>query len=416
MLRWRKGALLFFAMFGILPPVQAAATDPVRLPNFDRMRREAEQFEQNGQWAKACAHYDRLLSQDRNQPEIRERYQRCLRCAQLVRRYQDASYRVLLSNLSLEDSLKVYGEILNRPQTLYADRDKVELPLLFGQGVQELEFLLDNDIFRQEYLAQIQRDRVRSFQRELQTNWARRPIRRLEDAKTQARTLAETALEILGVRPGLVILEMCCGACAGLDEYTHFVTPAQFNELNASWKGDFAGVGLEVTLLNEDLAIAEIVPGTAAELNGLKAGDRIARIGTKSALGLSVEAATELLKGEVGTTVAVEVISPGDMKPRTVQLRRHYIHVPSLSEPRFLDQQMGVGYLQLVTFQESTLQELDEAILKLQEAGMRTLILDLRANQGGLFEVAVQVVERFVSSGIIVSTHGQVREYNNTYR
>jgi carboxyl-terminal processing protease len=85
-------------------------------------------------------------------------------------------------------------------------------------------------------------------------------------------------------------------------------------------------------------------------------------------------------------------------------------------EPRFLDERLGIGYVQITGFQESTVQEVDVALAKLQNAGMKALILDLRGNMGGLFEVAVQVAERFLSSGIIAFTRGQAEESNLTYR
>jgi carboxyl-terminal processing protease len=92
------------------------------------------------------------------------------------------------------------------------------------------------------------------------------------------------------------------------------------------------------------------------------------------------------------------------------------VHVPSVSEPRFLDDRLGIAYLQIAGFQETTVPELDLAIAKLQSAGMRVLILDLRGNLGGLFETALQVTERFLSSGVIVCTQGQSPEYNRIYQ
>src|SRR5207244_5124046 len=96
--------------------------------------------------------------------------------------------------------------------------------------------------------------------------------------------------------------------------------------------------------------------------------------------------------------------------------RRQVVRLASVSEPRFLDATQGIGFLQVVAFQETTLEELNLAIEKLQAQGMRALIMDLRGNPGGLFEVARQVVERFVSTGVMVSTQGRVpSEYNATY-
>jgi carboxyl-terminal processing protease len=400
----------------VLPQVRGAASDPVRPNGVAQLRLEARRLEAVGEWAKAGERYAQLLNQDRNQPELKERHQYCLRRAQLVRRHGDSTYRDQLGNLSLEESLQAYGEVLTRLQTYYVEREKVEAATLFRQGLEELRFALDEEVFRRAHLAHARTETVRDFQSQLQSIWGKKSIRRLEEAKAQVRLLAQAAYETLALSPGAVVLEMAAGACAGLDEYTHFLTPAQFNELNASWKGEFVGIGIEVALVDDKLVVSQVLRGSSADLRGLKGGDRILRIGTTAAANLPAEAALELLKGQADTTIEVEILATGETRPRVLELKRQLVTLPSLSEPRFLDDQLGIGYLQLVTFQETTLAELDKAILNLQAAEMRALILDLRGNEGGLFEVAVQVVERFVSAGVIVSTHGQVREYNATYR
>ncbi len=104
------------------------------------------------------------------------------------------------------------------------------------------------------------------------------------------------------------------------------------------------------------------------------------------------------------------------MGPQIVQLKAQPMPVPSVSEPRFLDERREIGYLQLLAVQETTLSELDDAILQLRAAGMKVLILDLRVNPGGPFEIAVRIVERFLASGVIVATHGQIREFNKIFR
>ena len=129
---------------------------------------------------------------------------------------------------------------------------------------------------------------------------------------------------------------------------------------------------------------------------------------------MAAAAANDMLKGEAGSKVELEVAN-GDKRPRVVQLKRELVRAPSVSDPRFLEERSGIGYLRILGFQEATVQELDLAITKLQVAGMKTLILDLRGNPGGLFDVALQVAERFLSSGVIVATHGQYFRYSQTY-
>jgi carboxyl-terminal processing protease len=396
-----------------LPPLSAATwVGPV-----DQLRAKAEQCEKRSQWTEARKVWEQILIQDRNTPGAREHYLFCLRRAQQVVRHADATYRQQAQSLSLQEVLQVYGEILARLKAEYVDHERVEISLLFNQGLEEFRLVLGDETFRQTYLSGVPADAIRAFQSQLQSDWNEFLVRRPEDAQAQAREIAFAAHKRLGLRPTLVVLEFACGACNSLDEYTSYLTPAQFNELNASWKGEAVGIGIEVAPDNQkQLAVVHVIPGGPAHLKGnLKAGDRILRIGNRDATNLAAEAAAEMLKGEVDTDVELVVLSPGDPRPHLVTLRRQTIRMPSVSSPHFLDMQQAIGYLQLVSFQESTPAELDDAILKLQTAGMKVLILDLRGNAGGLFEEARQVVERFMSSGIIVSTQGQVLEYNATY-
>jgi carboxyl-terminal processing protease len=411
-----RAVVLLLATAFLQLEVRAAGIDAAKLFALTPLEREAESLEAAGEWAKASECYARILSEDRDQPALKERYQYCLRRAQLVRRHADSTYLEQIAKLSLDECLQVYVEVLSRLQSFYVEREKVEPVMLFRRGLEELRFALSEKGVRQTQGVHADAETVEDFREQLDSTWKALPIRRMEDARLQVRRLASVAHDVLGLRPGLVVFEMAAGACSGLDEYTYFLTPGQFRELNESWKGEVLGIGVEVVVRDEKVVIAQVVPGSAGDQKGLKAGEQIVRVGNKLTSGMLAEAVAELLKGEADTTVVLEVVAAGQTKSREVELKRQVVHVPSLSEPRFLDDQLAIGYLQLVTFQETTVRELDLAILKLQQAGMRALILDLRGNQGGLFEVAIQVVERFISAGVIVSTHGQVREYNMTYR
>jgi carboxyl-terminal processing protease len=220
----------------------------------------------------------------------------------------------------------------------------------------------------------------------------------------------------LGAKPVLIVLEFACGACAGLDEYTWYIPPGQYAEVHAALRGEFVGVGLELTKEDQKLLVSQVLPASPADTAGVRAGDQLLRVGKTGATGLSAEAGLEALKGEPGTAVQIEILPSGESAPRTLNLIRERVSVPSVSEPRFLGNRMAaIGYVQVTSFQESTVRELDDALGKLQMAGVRALILDLRGNPGGLVDAAVSVVERFVPAGIVTSTRGQLRSYNRTY-
>jgi carboxyl-terminal processing protease len=392
------------------PPLRGAVFETS--DTLAQLQAQAEQWQQAGQWTRAADLWYQILIRDRSVADAKKNHQDCLRRALQVARTQDSSYRQQVLAMSLENALQHYGEVLAKLQADYVDQSKVQLPLLFKQGLDELGFALKEEM-RQAYFSDVPSDAADVFRAELQS-WADKPVRKLSDAQNLARDLALAAKRDLGLKPSLVVLELACGACNALDECTFYLTPRQFSELNASLKGEAAGIGAELNLTADGVFVSQVLPGSPAQQHDLLYGDRILRIDGKSGAALA-ETAVELLRGEPGTTVEIEA-QTGKKEPRVLKLKRQVIRLASVSEPRFLDLAQGIGYLQLLAFQESTVEELNLAIEKLQAQGMRALILDLRGNPGGLFDVARQVVERFVSAGVIVSTQGRVAgDYNTTY-
>src|SRR5207302_724707 len=157
-----------------------------------------------------------------------------------------------------------------------------------------------------------------------------------------------------------------------------------------------------------------IVPNSPAEERGLRPNDRVLRIDGQPTDGWSEELASARLLGRAGTSVDLEVTGGGGEPPHTVRLVRQPLLVPSVeweSVPRD-----GVGYVRVVSFQDGTVQELKDALLHLQAAQMKALVLDLRGNSGGLFQSAVQVAELFLSDGVIVFTESPLKRFRGTYR
>jgi carboxyl-terminal processing protease len=414
--RWRGwlATILFVGGLASLPGARAEddATSPARV---EHVRRQAERLEENGQWLKACELYQQLLCRERNLPEIRDRFLHCLRRAQQLRRHGDLGYRQQVADLSLPVALDVYGELLIKLRASYVDRARTEPEALFRQGLEEFRFALEDEVFCRECVS-VPMPAARAFQALLLPTWGARPVPQLEDARSLAREVAQAAQRTLGIRPSLVLLEFACGACCNLDEYTALLTPAEFAEICASLKGEVVGVGLDVVPVGQVFRVSQVLAGSPAEMAGVRTGDQLVRVDRRDVGPLPADAVADLLKGEVGTAVEVEILSPGDSAARTLRLTRQTLPVPSVSEARFVgDRMAGIGYLQIVAFQETTQRELDDALLKLQMAGLRALILDLRGNPGGGVEAAVRVAERFLADGLVASSRGQLRAYNRSY-
>jgi carboxyl-terminal processing protease len=416
-LRWKRivrsltFALVIAAGWISQPGLKATAglpaSDPAKL-----LRAQAERAEQDADWLRAAGFYEQLLLGDRRSSEFRDHYQNCLRRARQTERLQDPSYRHQIEMLSLDSALKVYAEVLTKLQHAYVARQRVAFPYLFREGIRELDNALSDPSFTRNYVHGSSESLVQ-FQDRLHAGWEDYSLARREDLQAHARALALSAQESLGFSPSLIVMELACGACAGLDEYTRYVTPGQVIESDLAARGQYVGVGIELAGRDQKPVVESVLAGSPAEANGVRAGDRLVRVNDRR--NLTSAQAAEALGGEINTSVEIELAGP-EPRTRVVRLRRQELGVRSVSEPRFVDEQLGVAYLRIASFSESTGQEVDVALTKLEAAGMRALILDLRGNNGGLFDVAVLVAERFLSSGIIAFTRGESDESNVTYR
>lgn len=391
-----------------LTPAQAA-TDRADLV------RQAAELEKTGHWSAAAEKYDLVPPRDRNR-DFRARYQNCLRRLHLQQRHGDPSFRQLAMTVDLATALRAYDEVLAKLQGTYVDPGKADLTNLFREGLEELHLALNDDAFRQDYLPAAPPPSVAAFVERLVLSWGRQPVRSRRDAARLVREIALAAQQALGLRAAVVALEFGGGACNNLDEYTCYLTPRQLDDAYAGFKGELVGVGIsELAADGEKLVVKNVLGGSPASRQSIQVEDRLVRIDKVPVSKMTPESALERLRGEPGTSVEVELQSPG-RPPRTLKLAREAVALSSVSAPQFLDTVNGIGYLQLVGFQETTADEMEKAISDLKIRGMKVLILDLRGNPGGLFEVAVQIAERFLADGVIVSTRSQVEAQNRTYQ
>lgn len=380
--------------------------------NLEELRNQAIKFEKERDWSNACSFYAFILTKDRTLLDIKERFQTCLRHLHRLRRHEDTSYRQQVLNLEITVALKLYGDVISQLHAEYLEADKADLTRLFRQGVEELRLALTDETFRRDYLPDLKREAMSAFLGELSDQWSRKKVSSQLEAQTLALRLALAAKQALGLKPTVAVLELACGACNALDEHTYYLTPRQFNEDYTAIRGASVGVGLELTIDNRQLTIAQVAMNSPAAKASLMMGDRILSIDKIPARRLSLTMAMEKLRGRVGSAVELEVQS--SFGPRRLFLTRQPLNM-SVTDVRMRDAQAGVGYIQLTTFHENTLHELDLAIRHLELQGMKSLVLDLRGNPGGLLEASVQVSERFLEEGAyIVSARGRVRLMKKT--
>ena len=205
------------------------------------------------------------------------------------------------------------------------------------------------------------------------------------------------------------------GMLKTLDPYSTYLSPERYRELEIGTSGEFGGVGMEVSEENGVLVVITPIEGSPAEKAGIKPRDQIIEIEGKSTQGMVVQEAVGLLRGPSGTPVKITIKREGEKEHRVVTLIRDKIIVKSVKS-RLLDN--GIGYVRLVQFQDRTSQELRDAISGLEAQNGRQLnglILDLRNNPGGLLSEAIDVVDEFIDTGLIVSVRGRTQDQTREY-
>lgn len=414
---WSRPAVIVLAMLGMALPARSAdgtaeAPAPrVAAPDFAQLRAEAERAERQGQWEKALDLYLRATVAARPTADLRDRIRLCLRNVNRLQRHRDPAFQQFVLSLSVAEALNLYSETVAKLSALYADRDRAAPARLFGLGIDELNRALSDPTFRERHLTSPAGPRVQSFRRSLREDWRHRLPTNPREARHTARELVAEAQEALGVRtPSAVVFELLCGACTGLDDYTVYVTPTAAQAELASPIVELAGYGVLVRFIGSELVVEGLVPDSWAALNTeLHKGDRISRVNGRTVTASNPALVAQAFRdvGMMGHEVEVLPIEPG-VSPPLVHLP---MPVPTVYAAAMLNTRDGIGYLRVGAFRESTSRELDELVFRLKGQGMRALIIDLRGNSGGLFTAGVEVAQRFLPAGIIVTTRGQSPEF-----
>jgi len=197
------------------------------------------------------------------------------------------------------------------------------------------------------------------------------------------------------------------GMLSTLDPHSVLLRPESFDEVKLSTKGEFGGLGIVISIRDGSLTIMSPISGTPASRAGLKARDKIVKIGAESTVNMGLEEAVSLLRGKPGTPVDIWVKSTNWNESRKFQLRRAIIKIESVTS-KLLDG--GVGYVKIKNFQGNTYDDLNMHLEKLKvehRDELKGLVMDLRNNPGGLLDQAKLISDRFIDHGALVITVGE---------
>ena len=211
----------------------------------------------------------------------------------------------------------------------------------------------------------------------------------------------------------ILIAQFSEATLTALDPYTVIIWPKQKEDFEKLMTNEFTGIGIEISKQKGWLTVSSLLPDTPAYRSGLDAGNIIEAVDGVSTKNMSLNCAVRSITGPSGTDVTLTVRNPGDDETRDIVITRDKIVVRTIrgwkrtSQGKwsyFLDENQKIGYVRLTSFSEKTADDLEVALDELEKKGLQGLILDLRSNTGGLLTSAIDVTDKFISKGLIVST------------
>jgi len=206
------------------------------------------------------------------------------------------------------------------------------------------------------------------------------------------------------------------GMLNGLDPHSSYMDPKNFRDMQVQTKGEFGGLGIEVTMEDGLVKVVTPIDETPAAKAGVMANDVITQLDGEQVQGLTLNQAVEKMRGPVNTKIKLTIMRKGQDKPIEVSITRDVIRVRSV---RMRTEGDDIGYIRITQFNEQTSDGLRKAIsditAQIQNDKLKGYVLDLRNNPGGLLDQAISVSDAFLERGEIVSTRGRNAEETQRY-
>ena len=203
------------------------------------------------------------------------------------------------------------------------------------------------------------------------------------------------------------------GLLQSLDPYSGYMSPEIFNEMQTETSGEFGGLGIEVTMESGVVKVISPIDDTPASKAGIKAGDYIVKINDTQVQGKSLSEAVELMRGPVGSAIELTIRRRGEKKALTFNVTREIIQIKSVKAELL---EKNIGYIRLTSFNENSAGQIKKEINKFEKnENLKSYILDLRNNPGGLLSQAIKISDFFLDNGEIVSTKSRQQSENRKW-
>ena len=203
------------------------------------------------------------------------------------------------------------------------------------------------------------------------------------------------------------------GLLQSLDPYSAYMSPETFDEMQTETSGKFGGLGIEVSMESGVVKVISPIDDTPASRAGIKAGDYIIKIDETQVQGKSLSEAVDLMRGEVGSPIEITIRRRGVKKALTFNIVREIIQIRSVKAELL---EKNIGYIRLTSFNENSSKQIEKEIKKLEKnKNVKSYILDLRNNPGGLLSQAIKISDFFLNNGEIVSTKSRKASENRKW-
>ena len=201
-----------------------------------------------------------------------------------------------------------------------------------------------------------------------------------------------------------------------LDPHSVYFSAEELKEADEPLNGNFDGIGVQFNIFKDTIMVVSPISGGPSERLGIRAGDRIVEVDGENTAGIGItnRDVMKLLKGPKGTVVQVGIKREGESELLTFDITRDKIPIYSIDAAHMVDKK--IGYIKVSRFAKTTMDEFRDAILSLQDQGMKDLILDLQGNGGGMLRTAIAMSDEFLSDDkLIVYTEGRAFEREDTF-
>lgn len=425
--------------YGLTEDTRGLLTTPQVAQLIAAAEAQARQHETNHDWLKALSLYRGLELLHENQDRYTEPMKRVARHVALLRLYAPE----VLFDLYKQEAAE-RGDEAPEPWNFEEDHWQTQLeniePIMLSEslalgarqhvegssfeqlligGIDGLMIVFDTKGLEKTFPALTDADKVASFKDYLQQTRAAIAERATPMGYGEASAIVNRIMQrnaaTVNLPEAVIVHELGDGAMSQLDDFSSVVWPHQKARFERTTRGEFSGVGIQISLVNRQLTVVTPLEDTPAHKAGIRSGDQIATIDGKSTVGMDLDTAVDKITGAEGTTVTLGIKSPNDEKPRNITLTRSSIKIVSVKGwerkqgtggwEYLIDPALRIGYIRMTAFGPNTADELDAAVAQMEDTGgLNGLILDLRFNPGGRLDAAVAVADRFLDKGTIVST------------